>query len=115
MMSCSQRTPGMGPRKPALAIAFAGAILTLAGCSSTVDMIPEKLGGLPANTPQRQKNPPAYPAIFETPPPRTTPPLTAEERKRLEAELATTREEQVKKGGGPAPAPATPSPAKDPK
>ena len=101
MMSSSRPYLRLGRLKPARAMALAVAILPLAACSSVVDLIPEKAGGLPAGTPQRAADPPAYPTLFHPPPPRPTPPLTAEERKKLEAELAATRDEQAKRASAP--------------
>jgi hypothetical protein len=69
----------------------------LGACSSVISAIPTQMGGLPAGTPARADDPPAYPAVHDMPPPRSAAVLTEEERKKVEAELAAMREEQAKK------------------
>ena len=78
---------------PLFALALAG---SLGACASTVGDLPPQLGGLPAGTPERAANPPAYPAVHDMPPPRPNTVLTEEERKKAEAELAALRERQEK-------------------
>jgi hypothetical protein len=84
---------------PLLALALAG---SLAGCASTVGDLPPQLGGLPAGTPERAANPPAYPAVHDMPPPRPNTVLTDDERKKAEAELAALRERQEKQAAAAA-------------
>jgi hypothetical protein len=80
---------------PLLAIALAA---SLGACASTVADLPPQLGGLPAGTPERPAQPPAYPYVHDMPPPRPNTVLTEEERKKAEAELAALRERQEKAG-----------------
>ena len=60
------------------------------------------LGGLPEGVPPRSETPPAYMLLQEPAPRRDTRPMTAEERKKMESEMAasrgqnTTQAEQVK-------------------
>jgi hypothetical protein len=87
-------------------IAFAksghGALLALAGsfaallasCSGPlIDRLPTELGGLPADTPQRNPTPPPYPAVHDVPS-RPTTPLSDEDQLKLEKELAAARKRQ---------------------
>jgi hypothetical protein len=79
------------------------------------DLLPEALGGLPANAPQRPATPYATPNVYEVRPTRPVKPLTQDEQKKLEAELTALRERQKnranpqpaapKKAAGPASAP----------
>ena len=84
-------------------MAFA-ALFGLSACSSTFDALPEKLGGLPANAPERSAQPMAFPNVYEVRPARETKPLTDDEQKKLETELTTLREQQ-KQLANPPPAP----------
>lgn len=68
------------------------AAATISGCSSVFSDLPKDLGGLPERTPARSDAPPAYPHVHEMPPQRGTVVLTAEQRKKLEAELAAARD-----------------------
>jgi hypothetical protein len=68
------------------------AAATIAGCSSVFSELPKDLGGLPEGAPARSEMPPAYPHVHEMPPPRDSTVLTAEQRKKLEAELAAARD-----------------------
>jgi hypothetical protein len=84
---------------------FGGAVLltaamSLAGCSSTavIDNIPTGLGGLPASTPARPAEPTPYLPVNALPPPRDTPPLSAEDQKKLESELVAIRDKQAASG-----------------
>jgi hypothetical protein len=72
----------------------------VAGCSSVVDNLPSPLG-LPAGTPERPAKPPAFPPLYD-PAPRESKPLTQEEQKKLEAELAAARERQNARAKGAA-------------
>jgi len=81
--------------KRALAAAFvlaAAAILT--GCASTIaDYMPTAVGGLPNEAPKRPENPPAFPPVNDVPAPRAGADrmLTAQEQKKLEADLMAAR------------------------
>jgi hypothetical protein len=78
---------------PVLALALAA---SLGACASTVADLPPELGGLPAGTPERAAQAPAYPAVHDMPPPRPIATMTEAERKKAEAELAALRERQEK-------------------
>ena len=106
MVSNARRNPSAPTLLPA---AFA---LALSACSSTFDLLPEKMGGLPASAPERSAQPMAFPNVYEQRPIREAKPLNTEEQKKLESELATLREQQKQMANPPAaPAPAPP-PAK---
>lgn len=65
----------------------------LAGCSSMIgDNLPAAAGGLPEGAPARAEVQPAYPAVHEMPPTRSTATLNEEEQKRLEADLIAARD-----------------------
>jgi hypothetical protein len=89
------------------------AVMSLAGCSSTavIDNIPTGLGGLPANAPARPAEPAQYLPVNALPPPRDTPPLTAEEQKKLEGELVAIRDKQAASVAASAAANGDPPPA----
>ena len=65
----------------------------LAGCAGTHmgDQMPAAVGGLPEGVPQRPETPPAYPAVHDMPPARSSTVLTAAEQKKLEDDLAAAR------------------------
>ena len=63
------------------------------------DHLPNAVGGLPENAPERAAVQPEFPAVHDMPPARDTKPLTAEERKKLEAELAAARDKQETETG----------------
>jgi hypothetical protein len=112
---------------PRLHLVFGGAtllsaFLLLAGCSTVIDKIPTGMGGLPASAPARPAESVEYLPIGAMPPARDTPPLTAEEQKKLGDELVAVRDKQAASvaaaaaaNGAPppvaAPAPATPKAA----
>jgi hypothetical protein len=76
-------------RRVRAAVLLFAAASVLGGCASTVaDNTPQALGGLPADAPKRPAEPQAYPAVHEVSRPRRDRMLTAEERKKLEEELA---------------------------
>jgi hypothetical protein len=81
-----------------LALVCAGAVM-LASCTSTLSELPPQAGGLPEGTPERPATAPAYPAVHDMPPPRTSTVLTEEEKKKVEAELAAMREQQARRAG----------------
>lgn len=95
----------------AAAFLLAGS-LALSACSSTFDVLPEKVGGLPATAPARAAEPMAFPNVYEVRPTREAKPLTDDEQKKLESELATLREEQKQLANPPPP--PTPPAKKDP-
>lgn len=78
---------------PLLAFALAA---SLGACASTVAELPPQLGGLPAGTPERPAQAPAYPAVHDMPPPRPNTVLSDEERKKAEADLVALRARQEK-------------------
>jgi hypothetical protein len=90
-------------------------VASRAQVSETLGGLPEKWGGLPANAPQRPATPYATPNVYEVRPTRPVKPLTADEQRKLEAELTALRENQKsranprpaapKKAAGPASAP----------
>lgn len=61
--------------------------------------MPTQLGGLPSGTPERPATTSAYPAVHDMPPPRPNTVLSAEERKKAEAELTALRTRQEKQAG----------------
>jgi hypothetical protein len=71
--------------------------MLLVACSTALSEMPKELGGLPTGTPARPDAAPAYPAVHDMPPPRSTAVLTEEERKKVEAELAAMRAEQARR------------------
>lgn len=85
-------------------MAFA-ALLVLSGCSTTFDALPEKIGGLPANAPERPAQQMVFPNVYEVRPTREAKPLNDEEQKKLESELTTLREQQKQLANPPPPAP----------
>lgn len=88
------------------------ALFGLSACSSTFDALPEKLGGLPANAPERPAQQMAFPNVYEVRPTRESKPLTDDEQKKLESELTTLREQQKQLANPPPPAPPPAPPPK---
>ena len=84
------------------------AALALAGCSSAVDMLPEKLGGLPSDAPQRPATTLATPNVYEVRPTREARPLSDAEQKKLESDLLALRETEKQRANPPAPPPPPP-------
>jgi hypothetical protein len=68
------------------------AAAVLAGCSSIGSNIPHAVGGLPEGTPARSADTPAYPSVHDMPPKRSEAVLSAEERTKLQADLAAARD-----------------------
>src|SRR6185369_13651673 len=99
MMSNAGRSR-LGPRAATLLIVAAAA---LSGCASTFDILPEKMGGLPASAPERPAQPMPYPNVYEVKPTRQAPPLDDAEQKKLETELTTLRESQKQLANPPPP------------
>ena len=81
------------------------AALALAGCSSAVDMLPEKLGGLPSDAPQRPATTLATPNVYEVRPTREARPLSDAEQKKLESDLLALRETEKQRANPPPPPP----------
>src|SRR5437764_11475839 len=83
-------------RRAALPLAAALFVIAaaLAGCSSVVDFIPTKAGGLPTTVPARPEEAVAYPAVGDAPRGRDAAALTQDEEKRLREELTTLRDKQ---------------------
>jgi hypothetical protein len=67
----------------------------VAGCSSVLSSLPEKMGGLPEGTPARSETPADYPKVHDMPPKRTEAILTETERRRLEIDLAAARDRKA--------------------
>ena len=65
----------------------------LAGCSASTiaDHMPTAAGGLPEDAPKRPAIQAAYPAVHDRPPVRDSAPLTADEQRKLEDDLAAAR------------------------
>lgn len=81
-----------GPIRAMLMLMLA---LLVSGCSTTdIDRIPHEMGGLPTGAPSRPGEAPAFPAVHDMPPQRTTSLLDAEQQKRLEADLIAVRNRQ---------------------
>ena len=83
---------------------LAAAALALAGCGSTVDMLPEKLGGLPSDAPKRPETSLPSPNVYEVRPARQTP-LSNAEQKKLETDLMALRETEKQRANPPPPPP----------
>lgn len=87
------RTEPSRRREPLWGLAMTLFAATLiAGCSSVMSSLPEKMGGLPEGAPARPETPAEYPKVHDMPPKRTDTPLTDKERRRLEIELAAARD-----------------------
>src|SRR5205823_1193964 len=86
----------------------------LAGCSSTAmeDKLPTSMGGLPAAAPARPAAPPEFLPVHDLPQGRDIKPLSEDQRKKLEAELAVarTRQERLNPNAKPAEQPSPPVP-----
>jgi hypothetical protein len=98
-------------------LAAALLLAMLSGCaSSTFDVLPQKMGGLPADAPERPAERRAFPNVYEVRPTRETTPLSEAEQKKLESDLTTLREEQKQRANPPSPPPkaAAPAPKKGP-
>jgi hypothetical protein len=80
------------------ALLACGLAAGLAGCSSSAlttlnEALPREVA-LPADTPERSAQPPAYPAVHDMPPSRATTTLSADEQIKLEDELVAVRSRQ---------------------
>jgi hypothetical protein len=89
-------------------VLLAAAALALAGCSSALDMVPEKLGGLPNDAPQRPATTLATPNVYEVRPTREARPLSDAEQKKLESDLLALRETEKERANPPPPPPPSP-------
>lgn len=94
-----KRIPSAYGRQIRGTVAACSAALLLFGCSSSatnnlIDSVPNSIGGLPTNAPERSAEPIAYPAVHDMPPPRTNTTLSAEEQVQLEKDLTAVRNRQ---------------------
>jgi hypothetical protein len=80
--------------------------------SEALGGLPEKWGGLPANAPQRPATPYATPNVYEVRPTRPVKALTADEQRKLEAELTALRESQKNRANPKLAAPKASAPKK---
>ncbi len=85
--------------------------LALAACSSTFDVLPEKMGGIPESAPARPAEAMPFPNVYEQRPTRELKNLDPAEQKKLESELTNLREQQKQLANPPPPLPPPP-PAK---
>lgn len=93
----TQRSRSPGAVRGALLVCGTVLLLsTFAGCASVIEKLPVEVGGLPADAPQRQEAPIAYPAVHDMPPPRSNAVLTEDEQKKAAAALAAARDQQAK-------------------
>jgi hypothetical protein len=99
-MACTVRP---GARGPTIGMVTAVAVLAmgLAACSSVTslgnkieDALPASVGGLPSDVPARPATQPDFVPVGDTPPRRDLKTLTEEERKKLQADLVTLRDQQ---------------------
>ena len=104
MMSNARRNLLAPPAAALLALAT----LALSACSSTGDVLSEKLGGLPAGAPQRPATTLPAPNVYEVRPTREARPLSDDEQKKLESEMTTLREAQKARANPPPPPPPAP-------
>jgi hypothetical protein len=88
MMSNARRS------RSAPGLAALAAALMLAGCASTFDLLPEKMGGLPADAPARPTDGRPYPNVYAPDPQRDVQKLSDDEQKTAELELLALRESQ---------------------
>jgi hypothetical protein len=70
-------------------VLMAGAV---SACAAQLASLPGI--GEPAGVPERPATPAEFPAVHDMPPPRDTPPLTAAERAKIEADLTGARDRQ---------------------
>lgn len=85
--------------------------LPLAACitNGAIDLVPTVAGGLPADSPQRPSEAPR-PIPYIAPVARDTPPLTAEEQKKLQDDLSAVRDRQSAAAAAATGEPAKPAP-----
>jgi hypothetical protein len=82
--------------------ALAMLALLLGGCATSIADLP--LIGVPADAPNRPKEPNAYPAIHDMPADREQAVLDPSEQARIEKELKAARDRQAVAGGTATPA-----------
>jgi hypothetical protein len=96
MISSSQRLTW--PRLVAAALLACGSAC-LSGCGSMIgEVLPNAVGGLPADAPSTPATPTAYPAVHNMPPARSTATLNNDQQKQLEDDLVAARNRY---GGNP--------------
>jgi hypothetical protein len=83
--------------------------LALSACAGG-DVLPERLGGLPAGAPTQPATPLPAPNVYEVRPTREARPLSDAEQRKLESELTTLRESQKQRASAPPEAPPPPPP-----
>jgi hypothetical protein len=114
-MACTMK-PGARGHAVGMGTALAVLAIGLAACSSLTslgnkveDSLPASVGGLPSDVPARSAVEPDFVPVGDTPPRRDLKTLTEDERKKLEADLATLRDRQEGKTSHPKekPAPST--------
>jgi len=71
-------------------------------------MIPEKLGGLPNDAPQRPATTLPAPNVYSVRPTREEKPLSDAEQKKLESDLLALRENEKQRANPPPPPPPPP-------
>jgi len=98
----------------AAAPALALMLLVVSGCTSTFDVLPEKMGGLPESAPARPAEAFAFPNVYQARPIREAKPLSTDEQKKLETDLVTLREQQKNLANPPPPPPPPPKAAAKP-
>jgi hypothetical protein len=98
MMLISQSQQALPRCALVAALLFAGALI-LTGCS-VGDHMPAAVGGLPAGTPPRPAKPAPYPAVNDTPPPRSSTALSYEEQQKLQDDLVAARKRTANPAGG---------------
>jgi hypothetical protein len=92
------RTEPSRRREPSWRLVLSmGAAMVISGCSSVLSGLPHQVGGLREGAPERSADPPAFPQVHDMPPKRSEAVLTAEERKKVEADLAAARENAARR------------------
>jgi len=102
MMSNARRN-NSAPRAAVLLLLLAG--LGLSACSTVGDVMPEVVGGLPANAPARPADALPTPNVYEIRPTRPAEPLDTAGQKKLESDLTSLRESQKARANPPPPPP----------
>jgi hypothetical protein len=99
---------GLSFRRVGLILSVGIGVL-LSACSSAplIDSLPSAIGE-PAGAPKRAAVAPEFPAVHDTPSPRSAATLSTEEQKKAESELVAARESQKTGTIPPPPAAATP-------
>ena len=86
-----------------IAVALAAAV-SLSACASISQQMADTLSrapaiGLSSSAPERPAEPPAYPAVHDVPPPRTSSVLTLVEQQKVEDDLVAARDRQKTQTG----------------